>query len=378
MSLIFFYILAALQGIEIFNVLRFLDFYLVFFIFYFFIKDKTIPTVNIYLVLFLIYGSSISFLRLYFTDSDAICADIECSSYLDPQSFAANIFSISILFFKYIEYLLFFWLGIKFAEKYQLIYFEIGVKILLVILISWSFYHFYLWSNNFIKNDRADFPFIFNGGQQLSSALYILLVSLTYILIHKKNYITFFIFLIFCLFPFYTSGGRAGLIGLSIFSLFFLIYYFRFYLILFLSFLVYSFVQGQSILSSLGFRFGTASDAGRIRILRLIEDRLYDDYFLILFGQGFAHAYWYDMFIIHILYEFGLLGFLFLFLFSLYVFSKIIKVYGSTYKLFWIFVLVSFGFQLIVAESMVTDRTAPLILLSLGYMWYNTNIKSKF
>ena len=116
MSLIFFYILAALQGIEIFNVLRFLDFYLVFFIFYFFIKDKTIPTVNIYLVLFLIYGSSISFLRLYFTDSDAICADIECSSYLDPQSFAANIFSISILFFKYIEYLLFFWLGIKFAE----------------------------------------------------------------------------------------------------------------------------------------------------------------------------------------------------------------------------------------------------------------------
>tara|TARA_B100000700_G_C14237071_1_gene486370 strand:+ start:56 stop:469 length:414 start_codon:yes stop_codon:yes gene_type:complete len=137
-------------------------------------------------------------------------------------------------------------------------------------------------------------------------------------------------------------------------------------------------VQGQSILSSLGFRFGTASDAGRIRILRLIEDRLYDDYFLILFGQGFAHAYWYDMFIIHILYEFGLLGFLFLFLFSLYVFSKIIKVYGSTYKLFWIFVLVSFGFQLIVAESMVTDRTAPLILLSLGYMWYNTNIKSKF
>jgi hypothetical protein len=328
--MLLFYLLAPFQTLSFYNI-TLLDIFIICYLLYLIaLKNKS------------------KLIRIFNFDY-AIIIFILCGVY---TAIIRDTYSINtlILLFKFIEYILFFRIALAIdINKNTLI---ISSLVYTYTLIIWSGIHYYLYVNDIIQRSRIDLPFELHGGQQLSLAFSIIISLMVFnqYLYKRRLNIWYIMTILTCLLFSVIAGGRAGIIGILLLVIF----------VSNLSFLVV-FIPFAYLLFEIGIRLGVNSANTRLNIASSILSEIESDIITLLFGKG-LHQLNYEMFSIHIFYEFGVIACSFIAIITVY---KILNYPKYNTLLFYLVTFIVFV-ELTVSGAIITDKLAPVFAFTLG------------
>lgn len=309
------------------------------------------------------------------------------------------IYNYAVIEGKRLEYFMFFVLATLYGRMLGKEDLENKIKLIYVLYFFVGIWAFYYYSSGLYLevggSGRLDFPFIVRGGQNLGIALALLLPFMMAYCLSAKNkkilLITIVISAIFIL----LGGGRAGVVCFLTTILVYFIYLNKKINILFVFLFSSLFVYG--LYSAFLEEFDTslrifrswhdASASARIQNFNYAISLWDESYFFPFLGTGPGVVQLLDLYWVHFLINYGLLGFsvymlILFFIFNAAGFLKKTSSFPGDLKYYRIAIISSLaGYVVsgIVSESIFTDRVSVPFWLILGLVFgYVINTQTNY